>query len=315
MPVKVAYDSIERVSKVLARARQSVLAYRDDLSNPELYPPKDEDPELVARYLFFMVAIDHRMSTPQMQFEGYIRGKFYHGADALWRLGMIKFEETRGRFFDPENLSKISVEEIRSWLRIGDKAVRDPEIRAMLLRDAARKLLKFYRGSVMELIDSCQGYVRRGGEGIVELLKAFLPYMDPVEKKSFLLVKFLARRGLLRIRDPENLRVPVDNHLTRIAVRLGIVTVLDKEPFRGEREAAEWEDVAIRYCVREAYAEVAKEAGTSPLDLDDFLWSFGRKICRFGEPRCGECVLAEVCKARESGEFLNEHLYLRTWWY
>ncbi|OYT56351.1 MAG: hypothetical protein B6U76_04010, partial [Desulfurococcales archaeon ex4484_217_2] len=63
---------------------------------------------------------------------------------------------------------------------------------------------------------------------LIDRLKTFRAYEDPVEKKSFLLVKFLERRGIFKPIDKENLHVPVDNHLVRIAFRLGIVK-LDRE--------------------------------------------------------------------------------------
>ena len=305
----------------------------DPFIDPRYYPPPDADPSYVAQYFFFMVAIDHRTGTPSMPFEGYVDGEFYHGADLLYRLGMLKYEEDPD-FFSARYMSRITAEGVSSWLSVKEPRhvrVRDPEIRAMLLRDAAHKLLAQYLGNPLSIF---KGEPRDW----FRALGSFLAYSDPVAKKSFLLIKFLERRHLISMIPAMELHVPVDNHLTRIALRLGIV-MPDKEMWHiilSGREVPDEVDVMIRLVVRKAYFLVCEEARIRPTYLDDLLWSLGRTCCTRERPVCvlgcnrvkcttkrilgscnGTCPFISACDAFREHKALKivEHTKLNTWYY
>ena len=305
----------------------------DDFTDPKYFPPRNTDAETIARYFFFMVAIDHRTGTLDKNFEGYVGGDFVHGADALYRLGMLIFEKDPD-FFSPKRMSRIARSDIEKWLVITEPekiAIRDPEIRAFLLRDCGEKILKMYDGSVLGLIEASDHYLYSVVEGgFIDRLRIFRAYEDPVEKKSFLLAKFLERRGLLRVKDPENAQVPVDNHLVRIAIRSGLVIPSDdlrKYFVSWKQETSREEDVLIRLVIRMAYKKVTELANISPFILDDLLWLLGRKICVRGTPKCDwgtidelnvkGCPLRTFCEAYNKKEKLrwNEHRYFNTWYY
>jgi len=294
----------------------------DSFTNPEYFPPSNEPIESVINYFFFMVAIDHRTSLPGKLFEGYVDGKLYHGSDLLYRLGMIKYEENPD-FFSPRKMSKMTIEDVKKWLSVDEPrriVIHDPEVRAFLLRDAGIKLLKLYDGSFLNLIQESKGYLySKIDGGFIERLRVFRAYEDPVEKKPFLLAKFLERRGLLKIKDLENMQVPVDNHLVRVALRTGIVNGIEKlsDLFMWKREATREEDIIIRLIIRRVWKIISEISGINPGVLDDFLWMFGRKTCIREKPLCEECVLKDLCKAYpdSSRKQLNEHLYYDTWYY
>lgn len=286
--------------------QETLVLYLDPFTNPLLYPETTRDTEEQLRYFFFIVAIDHRTSGTT-KFEGVIQGKYFHGADLLYRLAKLKLEEDPD-FFSPEKLVKISTQDVVKWLSIKYEnkiiTVKDPEVRAYLLRDAACKLIEYYSGEVKELLKASKGYVGVENYGLTHLLKFFKAYEDPVEKKTFLLIKFLERRGLLTILDPENLHVPVDNHLTRIALRVGLVKILDEallEEILHRRYLTIEQDCLLRFKVREAYDIVCSYLGISPLHLDDFLWSFGRSCCTSENPSCTQRCSYENCKVKEVG--------------
>ncbi len=312
------------VGGVAPMVERSVKAMpRDEFLNPEYYPPGGTSVESALRYFIFMVAIDHRTSRHK-PFEAYVDSKLYHGADLLYRLGSRKFLEDP-EFFSPDRMSSIRVNDVVEWLSVregGDSAsVWDPEVRTSLLRDLGLGLVKWFRGSVSELIKASRGYLRRGpSQGLTHIMRRFKAYSDPVEKKTFLFAKFAERRGLINIADPWNKEVPVDNHLTRIALRLHLIS--PEEALRLKMRAREHytyaEDVALRLAVRTAYKELAKVAGVDPFILDDFLWYFGRKVCTRERPACvraEECPLADVCLSRGSPEEITEHYYLNTYYY
>ena len=308
------------------------ITFIDTFTNNLYYPPEDDEPENIARYFFFMVAIDHRTSRENKPYEAWINGRLYHGADLLYYLGARKYHEDP-QFFNPERMSKITLDELRNWLCVNNASLWDEEIRLMLLRDAAQKLIKLFNGNVLEVIRRCKRRLKHKEGGFIDLLKTFRAYEDPVEKKAYLLAKFLSRRKILHYQDVNNVRLPIDNHLTRIAFRTGIVTLgrdLLQKVLR-EEEASYIEDIVVRFLVREAYYEVTKHLKIDPFLLDDFLWLFGRKVCRRSTPLCDDetirvsgfswtthgCPFKEICKAY-NGDIpinINEHKHLLTWYY
>ncbi len=320
------------VGRILRGLRNSIFV--DDFTDEELYPPVSADRETVTRYFLVMVAMDHRLSRPGRPYEAEVDGKLYHGADLLYRLGRIMLEEDPD-FFSAERLEKVTEEDVKKWLSRGRASPPDARIRAFLLRDLGRKLRLLYGGSAYRIIVESRGLLRGPpGEGLLDRLKVFAAYQDPVEKKPFLLVKFLERRGVLQVEDPWNKEVPVDNHLARIAVRLGIVEVDSQtlEKIAAGIEFSPEEDVMLRYAARVAYKIVSQESGIDPLVLDDFLWMFGRKCCTRESPTCrggcrdgcsriggcsgGKCIFQHVCRAAADARYMvPEHRFLETWWY
>ncbi|RLG81747.1 MAG: iron-sulfur cluster loop [Thermoprotei archaeon] len=288
-----------------------------DLFDERFYPSRKTEREEVLRYFLVMVALDHRLSRPGKPYEACIEEGCYHGADLLYRLGMIMFKENP-EFFSPNNLCRVSIDDIKNWLSIGSAEPPDPEVRAFLLRDLGVKLNKLYGGKVENLLSSSKGVLRGFGAnpGLIDLLRCFRAYEDPVEKKAMLLVKFLINRGLYKPLDKPD--VPVDNHLSRIAYRLGIVMVSGKlwEKIRRGVEVDREEDVLLRLAVRRAYRMLVDKTGIDPCMLDDFFWVMGREVCIRDTPLCDKCVFRNVCLAKRNRSFMvSEHLHFNTWYY
>ncbi len=304
-------DSVSSVGSAISRIK----IVPDSFTDPRYYPPPDVNVEIAVTYFMAVVAIDHRTSALG-RFEGIVDGERFEGADLLWRLSKKMFDE-RPELFTPRGLADVDVDLVRRWLSVDWMTIWDYGVRAMLLRDIGRKLVHLYGGSSLRLLEESRGYLYSRGQGLIERLKVFRAYEDPVEKKPFLLVKFLTRRGYLKVFDVENLHVPVDNHLTRIAYRLGIVRVSDDVRKLIERglEVGYELDVCLRLKVREAWKRVSIRAKIDPTVLDDLLWSLGRGICTRESPRCDICPLRDVCSAHRSGEYITEHIHQITWYY
>lgn len=287
-----------------------------DVFDQRFYPPAGDPPEDVFNYFLAMVAIDHRTSSPGKPYSAEVGGEVYRGSDLLYRLGRMKYEEDPS-FFSPRKLAGIKIDEVKSWLAIGDIEPRDLEGRAMLLRDLGEKLLKLYGSSSLLLLEISGGRMRGslGSPGLSDLLRPIRAYEDPVEKKANLLAKFLSRRGLF---SPPDAGIPVDNHLVRIAYRVGLVMVSGelwnkiKEGGGVTRE----EDVLARLVVKEAYEYAARKSGRDPFSVDDFLWVHGRTICRRDDaPLCERCYFKGFCKARRNPAFMVREHYFDTWYY
>lgn len=291
-------DRIEAVAEVFKK-----LNIRRDLYLDErLYPPRDDPRERQLAFFVSMVAIDHRTSLWE-PFEGVINGEFFHGADALYRLGRLAYDEG---FFTPERLAQLTPAEAAKILSIGNRRIWDFDVRVLLLRDVGKKAVK--AGGFEKMLDVST---------ILELRKALQSlraYEDPVGKKAMLLAKFLDGRKLLDFKDLENADVPVDNHLSRVAYRLGIVDI-DYQFLFSEVETTREEDIKLRELVKTAWRVVAKFADIHPFALDDFLWNFGRQTCKREEPQCASCPFQTVCKAHAMSKYPPEHLHRLTWYY
>lgn len=286
--------------------------------DPRLYPSRDLELELQASYFLFMCSIDHRTGA---RFRGVVEGEELRGSELLWRLGRLKLDEDP-RFFTARSMAKVTAAEVASWLTVRwprPAVVKGPGLRALLLRDAARWLIKLYGGYVTNLLERANDSCAR----LVELLRPFKAFNDPVAKKPFLLVKFLERRGIMRVADPENLEVPVDNHLTRIALRTGLIEA-PGEALRPDLGL----DVRLRMAVRVGFKRVCVEAGVKPTVLDDVLWSLGREVCTRRAARCeakatihglGEvrgCPLRGACRGYVEAELRRlREPQVATWWY
>jgi len=334
--VEVDYGRARKFGEMVA----SVIARMplDTFTDERYYPPLTADRETVTTYFLVMVAMDHRLSRPHRPYEGVVDGEFYHGADLLYRLGAKMLSEDP-EFFTADRLARVTQDDVRRWLSVrSEGGVAEPpdvHLRTLLLRDLGMKLKNLFDGSAYNLVVESGGFLKdRQGGGFINMLKVFKAYQDPVEKKPYLLAKFLERRGILRVADPHNKEVPVDNHLTRVALRLGLVDVDSDtlESIAYGRHFTWEEDVELRLAVRMAYKEAAKAAGLDPFILDDFLWLFGRKCCTRDSPICrtscrdecgrlgvcdaSNCLLAGLCRAyRDPLYMVPEHNYIETWYY
>ncbi len=303
----------EQISNV-SRELQKIKIEPDPFTDPRYYPPPEDDYEHVVSYFFAMVAIDHRTSVFK-EYRAKIGEEEYKGADLLWRLGKEMYDRDPD-FFLPENLAKITLETVQKWLTIDKAEIWDPGIRTLLLQDLGKKTIIYYNSKFTNILKKSEGKIR-GENSLTNILKIYRAYEDPVEKKIFLLIKFLTRRKLVQIRDPENIELPIDNHLTRIAIRLGIVKIDEKlqEKIEKEIETDRDTDIEIRLTIRKAWKKLAQKTGIEPTTLDDYLWNHGRKTCTPENPKCSKCPLKNTCKANQTGKYLKEHKHTLTWYY
>lgn len=291
-----------------------------DIFDQRFFPPRDMDHEKIGMFFLVIVAIDHRLSRPGKPYKACIENECFHGADLLWRLGRKILDEYPS-FYNAYNLSRIGIDDIKRFFNIDRAEVPDPDVRAYLLRDLGLKLYKLYDGSFLKLLKASNNRIRGKGieHGLIDLLRVFRAYEDPVEKKSFLLIKFLRARGIFNPIDKFNMEVPIDNHLSRIAYRTGLVCIKGKlwDYIRGFKEVSYSDDTILRYTIRYAYGLVADLAGIDKGVLDDVLWILGRKICiRDSSPGCSSCPFNAFCKAYTDQEYMvKEHNFYKTWYY
>ncbi|RLG53688.1 MAG: iron-sulfur cluster loop [Thermoproteota archaeon] len=288
-----------------------------DVFDEKFFPDRNEEKEVVTSYFLFMIAIDHRTRVGGT-YQKEIEGELFFGSDLLFRLAKLKLDADPD-FYTARNMANLSINDFKDVFMPEGVILRDPEVRVALLRDLGSKLLTLYEGKALNLLDRANERIKGGPEdpGLLEILKTFIAYSDPVEKKSFLLMKFLKRRGLFNPKDLENEQVPVDNHLLRIAIRTGLLR-LDKSWFpllRNERNSTLEEDTALRMMTRVAFKIVAEEAQISPFLLDDFLWSHGRLVCISEKPMCEKCSIRTACLGEGSWFGWAKEPFNDNWYY
>jgi hypothetical protein len=233
---------------VVERIRELARAYQP----PDFAHVPDADAAL------FLSAVDHRTGYERAhEVDG--RGPFA-GSELMWELGLRRARRSP-RFLTAARLRRVGADEVADVFEIEGETVADPHRRAALWRDLGVLLEARHSGSAAALLEACGGRLG-GGEGLVERLRKFQAYSDPLGKKAFLFAKICERRGWLQVADPESWEVSADNVLMRLALRSGLVAAgpLDE----------------VRAGTREAFKRVAAETGISPPVLDDMLWELGR---------------------------------------
>lgn len=198
------------------------------------------------------------------------------------------------------------------------------------MKDTARWLIKLYEGEAFNLIEGAEGSCLR----LAELLRPFKAFNDPVAKKSYLLTKLLERSRIFHLKDPENLHVPIDNHLTRLSLRLGLVKLEEDLEAIVKGRVSLGFDVRLRMLVRNIYRMVSQKAEVKPSILDDILWTTGRTICLRAGALCVKervrhvalrsltsaewllCPFEKVCEGLRNPEMRRlKEPKVFTWWY
>jgi len=258
-------------------------------------------------YWFYITAICQSTRT----FEGTIDGRWLRGWDYLVEASRRRVED-----FTAERMQAYRAEDLMSLLSddldAGHSPIDRVEERLGQLHDCARRLLEDYGGEAMGVYERCAG--RLAGEGgLLALLPEFAAYSDPLQKKSVLLAGMLHESGVWPLQDAENLKVPVDYHAMRVALRSGMVEVRHAALARDLREQKPVSDQlnqAVREAVSAACDVVVRESGLSVFAFDKLVWHLGRSCCFYDhEPICGPGRSAKACFKRSKCTFIQATTY------
>jgi len=286
-------------------------------ASKDLLPFNDDGRNL--NYLFLMCTLLFDLKG----LGGKVGEEWLHGSEYLFATMKEKTQE-HPDLFDPNTLSETNTKRIESiLLRIGDNpndfSKRAPE-RADILRDTAHELVLHYEGEVFNLFNNCDGLlIRDNSKGLVQLMQHFRGYADPHFKKGFVFLKFVTKLGFFKPVDEQNLCVPIDYHVMRVALRTGIIEIMDedlKHRLTNKIPSEAEDDFQIREAAKNALKTIEETSNFDAFDLDDIFWNIGRSHCHYShEPMCdtcpgiqctfesllnykcrGECLLKGVCK-------------------
>lgn len=253
-----------------------------------------EEAERTLTLLFYVDAICHQTR----KFEGYVDDKHLKGWDYLFACFERKLKEDAD-FINVDRMRKITGTQLGEILMGSGERYYE---RAYLLRNAAIILKRDFSGSVMKINEISEGFIKReDGKGMHDLMRRFKAYSDPLGKKIFLFLNFTKKVGFWEIRDPENLWTPVDYHLERVSLRIGLVDI-DKKTFdklsKGKKVPLTF-DIKLREKIGGSVKEVSNISRIPIENLDQLFWSLGRSLCLREGPFCDgrdmeNCTLKDI---------------------
>jgi len=272
-----------------------------------LHPTDETGRRQWANYWFYVTAVCQSTRT----FQGVLNGRGIRGWDYL-----VEASLRRRADFTAERMLNYSADDLRSLLSDDLDPAHSPidrvEERLGQLHDCARRLLAEFGGEAMNV------YVRSGGKlsgagGLLDLLSGFQAYADPLQKKSVLLAGMLNEISVWPIRDPEYLKVAMDYHAMRVALRTGIVEVHDRvlaDNLRLRRAVTAETNQAVRSAVSAACDLVVRASGLSVFQFDKLIWHLGRSCCFYEhDPICGPAHATQPCTKREACSFIQATTY------
>lgn len=189
-----------------------------------------------------------------------------------------------------KRLSEIKASEIANWLRHYPKQKRvAASQRAEILRDIGRTLIEDYESSPLAVFRRARGHLN-GTDGFLKQLDNFDAYrVDPMRKKTNILVQDLVREGILSFVDQENIKPAIDYHIMRLYLRTGRVAPLHDSVaafLKGRSRPRSRLVLLLREAVGDAVELTAFYSGLSIPAVNFVEWQLGRAVCLREEPSC-----------------------------
>jgi len=163
------------------------------------------------------------------------------------------------------------------------------ESRSAMLRDLGRILLDNF-GSAIKLYQQCEKRIH-GNNGFLQQLDSFKTYkVDPLRKKSHVLIQELVRERIVRFEDEHLIEPAIDYHIQRLYLRTDRVVCGDRsieQDLQSYRPRQRPRLVnLLRREVSEALKLTAFYASLPIPDVNYVEWQIGRSVCTKIRPFC-----------------------------
>jgi endonuclease III len=239
-------------------------------SMPEYVLPKNlrEGSREHALFLTYVISIDYMTDAVR-----------------LWKKSRGAYELYPERF-TPEKILKVSPRTVENFVK---------ELGARYYSNAARTWVKI-SGVLTEKYDEDPRNITKEPLEIVELKKRLkdFPYLRGNKLANFY-IRAMGETGLLKVKNLDELDVPVDKQVARFTIYTGVLRLLS-EQFVGCAQ-----ENPLRNLIEEAWRNAAKTLGTAPWKLDEPIWTVGSKLC--SGRKCGECPVEDLCDKTEGIAF------------
>jgi endonuclease III len=123
-------------------------------------------------------------------------------------------------------------------------------------------------------------------------------------KLSNFYIRAMGETGLFKVKNLDELDIPVDKQVARFTIYTGVLKLLS-EQFVGCAQ-----ENPLRNLIEEAWRHAAKTLGTSPWKLDEPMWTVGSKLC--SERKCGKCPVEDLCDKTKGVTFKENTVIWRT---
>lgn len=224
-----------------------------------------------------------------------------------------------------KRIAQVTAPELTGWLKGYAKPTRIRATeRARMLRTIGECLSAQLAGDPYNLVAASHNRIA-GPEGFVARLDMFEPYrVDPLRKKSNVLVQDLIRERIVAFEDQDSLRPAIDYHIVRLYLRSGRVVPLHgvvADSLKNKVRQRPRFVNALREAVAEALQLTAAYARLPLADVNYIEWQLGRSVCELNAPRCvgrerssdldadvanlfgGPCPYVAFCLARNDPEW------------
>ncbi len=225
---------------------------------------------------------------------------YQRDADALWRNSRLTFEDPKAQYlFNPLSLHKTPLQKVREDMRrygLSQKPNKD----AYIWRTVGVTLHKQWGGDPINLLAACEWdaptiLARLKDSNHIWNGRRFVdyPYLRGNKIGPLWLRMLWDNAGLIDLQNLAKVPIPVDIHVARATLTLGVVRGI----YSGRLEE-------LFECVRRAWFEsvIGLRVGDREmiaLDVDEPLWHLSKDGCVKRDSETGRCALRDTCEANE----------------
>ena len=216
-------------------------------------------------------------------------------AEKLWKRSRGTYELYPERF-TPEEILKLSPRTVRNIVK---------SLGARFYSNAAKTWIKISRLLVDKYGGDPRNITREPLE-IVEVKRRLrdFPYLRGNKLSNFY-IRAMGETGLFKVKNLNELDIPVDKQVARFTMYTGVLRLLS-EKFTGCVH-----EEPIRSLIEEAWRNAAKKLGTAPWKLDEPIWTIGSKLC--SSRKCGKCPVEELCDKTKGITFKENIVIWEVW--
>lgn len=233
-----------------------------DYSMPEYILPKNLEAGTreYALFLTYVISIDYMTDAVK-----------------LWERSRGAYELHPERF-TPEKILKASPRSVEIFVR---------RLGARYYTNAAKAWIKVSR-VLNDKYDGDPRNITREPLEIVDVKKRLkdFPYLRGSKLSNFY-IRSMAEKDLFKVKNFNELDIPVDKQVARFTMYTGVLKLLSGQFVGCVQEKP------MRDFIEEAWRNAAKKLGTAPWKLDEPMWTIGSKLC--SERTCGQCPVEDLC--------------------
>jgi len=233
-----------------------------DYSMPEYVLPRNlnEGTREHALFLTYVISIDYMTDAVK-----------------LWKKSRGAYELYPERF-TPEEILKLSPRTVQTFVK---------KLGARFYSNAAKIWIKISKVLVDKYVGDPRNITREPLE-IVEIKKRLkdFPYLRGNKLSNFY-VRAMGETGLFKVKNLNELDIPVDKQVARFTMYTGVLKLLS-EQFTGCVH-----EEPVRSLIEEAWRNAAEKMNTAPWKLDEPIWTIGSKLC--SGRKCGKCPIEDLC--------------------